>query len=131
MAEMTPAGMSDEERIRRAEEQIREAAKRVDPYTARMVWWWAATLDPYGLGYDIPPDGDCVGREYFLLDPEDKGAVLAWDVRALHPEIPDHEWEELMRSAAARDDEPDPCPLFHAYRGRHVAKLLRDDDLPF
>jgi hypothetical protein len=81
-----------------------------------MAWWYAQVLDPYGLDDDMPPECDCVGREYFLLDPEEEWAVLVSDVRRLHPEIPDHKWEELMRAAALRDDSDDPFPFFHAYR---------------
>ena len=106
-----------EEGIRLAEEEIRQAAKRIDPYTARMVWWYAQTLDPYGLGYDLSPEEEQVGREYFLADPKAEFAVLVSDVRALHPEISDEEWEELMRAAAERDDSLDPFPFFHRYRG--------------
>ena len=105
-----------QERIRQAEEQIRLSARRIDPYTARMVWWYAQTLDPYGLGYDLPPEADQVGREYFLTDPKAECAVRVDDVRELHPEIPDEEWKKLMRAAAERDDSPDPVPMFHAWR---------------
>jgi hypothetical protein len=105
-----------QEWVRRAEEQIRHAAERIDPYTARMVWWYAETLDPYNLGYDLPPEERQVGREYFLGDPEGKGAVLVHEVRRLHPEIPDEEWEQLMRAAAQRDKGPDPLYMFHRYR---------------
>jgi hypothetical protein len=103
------------ERIHRAEQEIREAARRIDPYTARMIWWYAQTLDPYGIEPDLPEEYQQVGREYFLEDPEGKWAVLVQDVRKLHPEISDGEWEKLMRAAARRDTSPDPFPMFHLY----------------
>jgi hypothetical protein len=108
----------EEQRFRLAQEEIRQAAERIDPYTARMVWWYAQTLDPYGLGYDLSPEEEQVGREYFLEDPERKWPVLVYEVRKLHPEIGDEEWEQLMRAAAKRDDSFDPFPFFHGYRGR-------------
>lgn len=97
------------------EEKIEEAARRTDPRTARMVWWYAETLDPYGQG-GLKPEEHQVGREYFLVDPEAKFPVLVYDVHQLHPDIPDAEWNELMRAAAARDDSFDPLPFFHAHR---------------
>jgi hypothetical protein len=112
---------SREQEIRRVEEEIRRDAKRIDPRTARMVWWYAQVADPYGLlrEEEFPPEADCVGRAYFLVDPEESGgAVLVTDVRAEHPEIPDEEWDELMVMAAERDDTADPFPFLHRYRRR-------------
>jgi hypothetical protein len=95
--------MPQHEHIRQAEHEIRQAAERIDPYTARMASWYAQSFDPYNLGYDLSPDYDQVGREDFLQDPEGKW-VLAYEVRELHPEISDEEWWQLMRDAAQRDD---------------------------
>jgi hypothetical protein len=106
---------SKQERISKAEEEIRRAAARIDPRTARMTWTYAQTLDPYGLGPDLPEEDWQVGREYFLADPEERVWVLVSDVRPHHLDIPDEEWDELMRAAAARDDSPDPLPMFHQY----------------
>jgi hypothetical protein len=93
----------EEHRIRRAEEEIRQAAQRIDPYTARMFKSMERGWDPYRLGkHWPPPDPDLISREYFFEDPEGKWPVLVHDVRKLHPEIGDEEWEELMQAAAER-----------------------------
>ena len=106
----------NEERIRRAKEEIAQDAKTIDPRTAEMVWWYAQVVDPYGLLQEIPLEEDCVGREYFLVDrSRGTNAVLVSDVRAAHSEIRDEQWEELMRAAAERDTSPDPFPMFHSY----------------
>jgi hypothetical protein len=97
------------------EDEIAKAARSIDPRTARMEWWYAEVMDPYGLE-EVPAEYSCVGRQYFLAEPEANTAVLVRDVRRLHADIPDAEWEELMRAAAARDDSYDPFRFFHAYR---------------
>lgn len=103
--------------------EIAAEAQKIDPRTAKMVWWYAQVLDPYGFGYEIPPEADCVGREYFLVDPERGGPhVEVHTVRAMHPEIDDEEWATLMAEAASRDDSPDRMPFFHLYRRRGAAR---------
>lgn len=97
--------------------EISRAAKRIDPQTALMVWWYAQTCDPYDLGYDLPDEARQVGREYFLVDPIDECPVLVDDVRDLHPDVPDDEWDRLMAAAAERDTSGDPFPVFHRYGG--------------
>jgi hypothetical protein len=95
-------------------EEVREAAGRIDPRMAVMTWWYGDVLDPYD---QRPPDPDaCTGRLYFLIDPTTGTPVEASEVRSLHPEIPDDEWKDLMREAAARDKSFDPFPFFHGYR---------------
>jgi hypothetical protein len=111
-------------RIRWAVRQIRRAAKRIDPYSARMVWWGAETLDPYGLRDDLAAEEHQLGRECFLADPKRKWAVTVDDVQALHPEIHDEEWKELMVAARKRDTSVDPFGAFHRYGG---ATRLPDD----
>jgi hypothetical protein len=100
------------------EDKVQDAARRIDPSTARMEWWYAEGCDPYGQG--VRPDDPGVRRKYFLLEPEENVPVLVSDVRRLHPEIPDAEWDELMRAAAARDDTFDPFPWLHSYRRRRA-----------
>ena len=39
----------------------REAAIRIDPGSAKVMWMWAQVMDPYGV-QDLPPECDCVGR---------------------------------------------------------------------
>jgi len=88
---------------------------KIDPYSATMVWSYAYTLDPYGLQDDLPPELQQIGREYFLQASETDWAVLVWEVRALHPEICDEEWEELMAAARRGDTSFDPFRVFHQY----------------
>lgn len=99
-------------RARRIRKDIRRAAKRIDPYTARMVWSYEDQLDPYGI-FDDPPYS--VGRSYFLEDPEGEWIVLVHEVRDLHPEISDEEWSQLMKAASKRDTSWDALPNFHAW----------------
>jgi hypothetical protein len=44
-----------------------EAAKDIDPQTAEVTWWIAATHDPYGLYYDLPYKD--VGKLFFACAP--------------------------------------------------------------
>jgi hypothetical protein len=104
-----------QERFEAFMERVRQEARRIDPRTARMMWWYAEVCDPYGLGIDLPDDAHCLGREYFLVDPNEGEPVLVSDVRAAHPEIPDGEWEEMMQAARKRDDTIDPFPMFNLY----------------
>jgi hypothetical protein len=47
----------------------KEAGLRIDPATAKVTWWWAQVVDPYGI-YPYDPEADCVGREYFARSPD-------------------------------------------------------------
>jgi hypothetical protein len=47
----------------------KEAGLKIDPATAEVCWIYAQTLDPYGLGLDIPEEHQQVGREYFARSP--------------------------------------------------------------
>ena len=86
-----------------------------NPRTATLTWWYAQVVDPYGVVPDLPEEAQLVGREYFLVE-DGKTPVLVRDVRAMHPEIDEREWEALMQAAAARDESYDPFPFFHLYR---------------
>ena len=45
---------------------LRKAAgAAIDPQTAEVTWGYGYVLDPYDDGRDIPPEGKCVGRDYF------------------------------------------------------------------
>jgi hypothetical protein len=41
----------------------KEAGLRIDPATAKVTWWFAQVVDPYGI-YPYDPEADCVGREF-------------------------------------------------------------------
>ena len=47
----------------------KEAAQKIDPQTADVEWWYAQTLDPYGVHPDLPEECCQVGREYFARSP--------------------------------------------------------------
>ena len=47
----------------------KEAALKIDPATAEVDWVYALTLDPYGVGPDLPEEDRQVGREYFVRSP--------------------------------------------------------------
>jgi hypothetical protein len=41
---------------------------KIDPRTAEVTWWYAQTLDPYGI-FVVPDEYQQVGREYFARAP--------------------------------------------------------------
>jgi hypothetical protein len=47
----------------------KEAGLQIDPETAEVDWWYAQTLDPYGVGPNLPEEYQRVGREYFACAP--------------------------------------------------------------
>lgn len=47
----------------------KDAGSRIDPETAEVDWWYAQTLDPYGIHPDLPEEYYQVGREYFARSP--------------------------------------------------------------
>jgi hypothetical protein len=47
----------------------KEAALHIDPETAEVEWWYALTLDPYGVLPELPEECRQVGREYFARSP--------------------------------------------------------------
>jgi excisionase family DNA binding protein len=49
----------------------RAAGRHIDPATAEVTWWYAQTLDPYGVCPDLPEEYRQVGREYFARSPGD------------------------------------------------------------
>ncbi len=48
----------------------KEVGLRIDPEIAEVEWWYAQTLDPYGVDPDLPEECQQVGREYFARSPE-------------------------------------------------------------
>jgi hypothetical protein len=48
----------------------KEAGLHIDPETAEVEWWYALTLDPYGVHPELPEEYQQVGREYFARSPE-------------------------------------------------------------
>jgi len=72
--------------------QIRkEEGLKIDPDTAEVTWWYAQTLDPYGVDRELP--GECwqVGREYFARSLDSDVWVCFCD---LPSETRDKLWEK-------------------------------------
>jgi hypothetical protein len=60
--------------------RLREAAgQKIDPEIAEVGWWYAETLDPYGV-HDLPEELQQVGRERFARSPESDGWVWFGDL---------------------------------------------------
>jgi hypothetical protein len=47
----------------------KKAGKEIDPDTAEVKWWYAQTVDPYGVNPDLPDECWQVGREFFACAP--------------------------------------------------------------
>ena len=49
----------------------KEEGLKIDPETAEVDWWYAQTLDPYGVSdeWELPEEFHQVGREYFAHAP--------------------------------------------------------------
>lgn len=59
---------TDEERAE-FESIRKEEGKKIYPETAEVCWIYALTLDPYGIGPELPEEYRQVGREYFARAP--------------------------------------------------------------
>jgi hypothetical protein len=80
--------MCDETNI----EAIRKkAALEIDPRTAETEWWYAYTIDPYGVCSELPDECRCVGREYFARSP---GSEVWVSFRDLPDATRDALWEK-------------------------------------
>jgi hypothetical protein len=56
---------------------LRKAAgAAIDPQTAEIHWEFGQVLDPYGDRPDLPPECDCVGRQWFARA---AGGVWIWE----------------------------------------------------
>jgi hypothetical protein len=49
-----------------SEEELTELVRGIDPDTSEVTWWYAQTLDPYGIDRDLPKELQQIGREYFV-----------------------------------------------------------------
>ena len=62
----------------------------IDPESAEVTWWYALTLDPYGIYPDLPEEYRQVGREYFAGAPNG-------DVWVHFSDLPDATREALWK----------------------------------
>jgi hypothetical protein len=69
-----------------------EAGRHIDPQTAEVYFHWGYICDPYGLGFDIPEEAQCVGRLYFARAPGSDVWVSFYD---LPDAIRDALWEKI------------------------------------
>jgi hypothetical protein len=83
-----------------------QAGARIDPHTARVWWHWGQVLDPYGEFDDLPPEVDCVGRNYFARSPEPGSVWVSFC--DLPKETLDVLWQRLERGDPGFDDD---CPF--------------------
>jgi hypothetical protein len=77
----------------------KKEALRIDPETAEVTWWYAQTLDPYGVldEWELPQEFHQVGREYFARAPGSKTWVEFGDLPA---ETRKHLWNRDSRKLA-------------------------------
>ena len=81
----------------------KEAGLRIDPATAKVTWWFAQVVDPYGI-YPYDPEADCVGREYFARSPES-------DVWVNFSDLPEATVAALWKRVDAGDYDDDWLPF--------------------
>jgi hypothetical protein len=86
----------------------KEAAKAINPATARVTWNWGYVVDPYGILSHISDEERCIGRNYFARAPLS-------DMWVLFDDLPKSVVDELRRRLE-RNDPDGPSPF--------------DDDLP-
>jgi hypothetical protein len=65
--EVSKAEMTDDVKIEEWLAARKREALKIDPQNAEVTWWYAQTLDPYGVDPNLPEE--CVGRESFARRP--------------------------------------------------------------
>src|SRR5947209_3619717 len=75
----------------------KEAGRRIDPHTAAVEWWYAQTLDPYGINPELPEEYQQVGREYFARSP---GSDVWVNFCDLPEDVRDTLWNRHRRKLA-------------------------------
>jgi hypothetical protein len=96
-------------RTRAAAMERERAAERIDPQSCERWFNWVDMMDP--SGEDPDPDREtCIGRSYFLAEPDRDVPVDEHHVRLLHPEISESEWKALMAAATTRWYKRTGCP---------------------
>jgi hypothetical protein len=82
----------------------KRAGQSIDPETAEVDWWYAQTLDPYGIDPDLPDEYWQVGREYFACAPNS-------DVWVNFSDLPDATMETLWKKHKSELAFPAGLPL--------------------
>jgi len=102
----------------------KEAAKAINPATARVTWNWGYVIDPYGILSDISDEEKCIGRNYFARAPLSDVWVSFEDL----PESVGHElWKRLERREPNR---PSPFDADDGLPGVNqlVAQVMARDE---
>jgi hypothetical protein len=76
MAKIDNENTTDSLTVEQWLEVRREEGRKIDPDTAEVEWWYAQTLDPYGVHPELPEECFQVGREYFARAPESE--IWVW-----------------------------------------------------
>src|SRR4051812_12192426 len=71
-----------------------EAAKSINPATAKVIWQYGQIVNPYGLEPN-PDDADCIGRNYFARAP---GSDVWVSFHDLPESVVDELWKRLERN---------------------------------
>ena len=82
----------------------KEAGLKIDPETAEVTWRYAETLDPYGIGPDLPKELRQIGRSYFARDPGSDVWVSFYD-------LPDATRDALWKKHGSKLGFPAGLPL--------------------
>ena len=81
----------------------KEAGKKIDPQTAKVMRTHCYTVDPYGVYSDLSDEERQVGRVYFACSPDSKIWVHFGD---LTDEITTELWKNI-KSGKYNDDDDD------------------------
>jgi hypothetical protein len=99
----------------------KEAALKIDPETAEVVWAYAQTLYPYCVDPEFPEEYWQVGREYFARSPGS-------DIWVCFDDLPDTTrhalWEKHKSRFAFPAGLPDPLELFP----EEIDELFAEDE---
>ena len=60
--------------------ELAELIAGIDPDTAEVTWWYAQTMDPYGIDPALPEELQQVGREYFVEVIPNRDLGMVWQL---------------------------------------------------
>ena len=79
MTHYKPAEGITQEEIDAFRAECREEGKRIDPLNCAVLRLHVHVLDPYGV-YDLPPEAQCIGADWFVRNLPDGGWVWEHDI---------------------------------------------------
>ena len=74
---------------------FKEAAKTINPATAKVMCARVQVIDPYGILDPFPEEGDCIGKDYFARAPGSDIWVVFSD---LPQSVVDELWKRIERN---------------------------------